>query len=125
MIKYFPAPDVKKNAIEISTKAGIPRDFTRIHFIRSRGSVSRRTIARCHSFPRILQVVLSMKANYIIEVISEKFDKLDDTSKAKTIIHELMHIPESMKGGFRHHDYVCERNIEKIFRMYSNSTESI
>ncbi len=125
MIKYFPAPEVKDRAVNIARKSGISRDFSRIHFIRSKGSESRRTIARCHAFPRILQAALSMKANYIIEIISEKFDKLKEEDKIKTIIHELMHIPESMKGGFRHHDFVCEKNIEQIYRMYENSTESI
>ena len=103
--------------MKIAGKIGMKRDFSRIKFVRSTGSQSRRTLARCHAFPRILQAALGMRAHYIIEVISEKFDRLSEEQQNKTIIHEMMHIPESMKGGFRHHDYVCDRNIEIMYRM--------
>jgi len=121
MIKYFPAPDIEQQAREIASIANIQRDFERIHFVRSRGSTSSRTLARCHTVPRVIQSALLMKAHYIIEVISEHFDSLDEKEKTKTIIHELLHIPESMRGGFRHHDFVCRRNIDQIYRHYTNS----
>ena len=117
MIKYHPAPDIQERAMKIAGKIGMKRDFSRIKFVRSTGSQSRRTLARCHAFPRILQAALGMRAHYIIEVISEKFDRLSEEQQNKTIIHEMMHIPESMKGGFRHHDYVCDRNIEKLHKI--------
>ena len=117
MIKYHPAPDIQERAMNIAGRIGMKRDFSRIKFVRSTGSQSRRTLARCHAFPRILQAALGMKAHYIIEVISEKFDRLSEEQQNKTIIHEMMHIPESMKGGFRHHDYVCDRNIEKLHKI--------
>ncbi|HLC67772.1 MAG TPA: putative metallopeptidase [archaeon] len=117
MIKYHPAPDIEQRAVKIAAKIEMKRDFTRIRFVRSTGSQSRRTLARCHAFPRILQAALNMKAHYIIEVISEQFDKLHEDEQNKTIIHELLHIPESMKGGFRHHDFVCDRNIETLHKM--------
>lgn len=120
-IKYFPAPDIEEKAKRISERTGFKRDFSRIHFVRSRGSASRRTLARCHTMPRIIQHALNTKAHYIIEVISEHFDKLDEREQIKTIIHELLHIPKSMGGGFRHHDYVCHRNIDQIYRNYVNS----
>lgn len=121
-IKYFPATDIEQHAKEIAQSANIQRDFSRIHFVRSKGSQSRRTLARCHTTPRIVQHALGVKAHYIIEVISEHFDKLDEKEKTKTIIHELLHIPKGMKGGFRHHDYVCRRNIEQIYRNYIKET---
>lgn len=123
MIKYFPAPDIQEKAKEIAELAGIKRDFSRVHFVRSRGSQSRRTLARCHTTPRIIQHALGIKANYIVEVISEHFDKLDKKEQTKTIIHELLHIPKGMKGGFRHHDFVCRRNIEQIYKDYTNSVK--
>ena len=121
MIKYQPAPDIEARAVDIAGKIGMKRDFSRIKFVRSTGSQARRTLARCHAFPRILQAALNMKAHYIIEVISEQFDKMREDDQNKTIIHELMHIPESMKGGFRHHDYVCERNIEVLYKKYKTN----
>ena len=117
MIKYHHAPDIEERALRIAGKIGMKRDFSRIRFVRSTGSQSKRTLARCHAFPRILQAALGMKAHYIIEVISEQFDRLNEEQQTKTIIHELLHIPESMKGGFRHHDYVCNKNIESMYRM--------
>jgi predicted metallopeptidase len=120
-IKYFPAPDIEVRAKNICEKVGIKRDFTRIHFLRSRGSAARRTLARCHTTPRILQTALDIKAHYIIEVISEKFDRLSESDQTKTIIHEVMHIPQGMKGGFRHHDFVCGRNVDEIYKNYINS----
>jgi len=118
MIKYVPAPDIQEQARRVAEKTGIKHDFSRIHFVRSHGSSSRRTLARCHAMPRILQHALGMKGQYVIEVLAEKFDKLDEKEKTKTIIHELLHIPKSMGGGFRHHDYVCARNIDVLYRKY-------
>jgi predicted metallopeptidase len=116
MIKYQHAPDIEERALKIAESLELRRDFSRIRFVRSTGSQSRRTLARCHAFPRVLQAALGMKAHYIIEVISEKFDRLDKDEQNKTIIHELLHIPQSMKGGFRHHDFVCDKNIEKLHK---------
>jgi len=123
-IKYFPAPDIEQKAKEICEVAGINRDFSRIHFIRSRGSKSRGTLARCHATPKAIQAGLSIKAHYVIEIISEHFDKLDDKERTRTIIHEVLHIPEKMRGGFRHHDFVCRKNIDKIYSHYSEKKNS-
>ena len=117
MIKYYPAPDIEERARNIAEKVDIKHDFSRIKFMRSIGSVSRRTLARCHAMPRILQDALGMKGHYVIEVISENFDKLNHEEKTRTIIHELLHVPKSMGGGFRKHDYVCDRNINTLHKL--------
>lgn len=116
MIKYFPDPELERKSKEISAVLGFRHDFSRVVFMRSTGSKSRRTLARCHALPRVMQAALGTKAHYVIEVISENFDKLSEQEKTKTIIHEIMHIPKSMGGGFRHHDYVCRRNVEEMYR---------
>ncbi|HLD85186.1 MAG TPA: putative metallopeptidase [archaeon] len=124
-IKYEPAPDIEKAAKTIVEKLENAHlghvDFSRVRFLRSRGSKSQRTLARCHALPRIMQKALDVKAHYVIEVISENFDHLDDKEKIKTIIHELFHIPKSMGGGFRHHDYVCGKNIDILYKKLSNN----
>ena len=74
-------------------------------------------MARCHALSRIWQKALNIKAVYIIEVISERFDKFSEEEKTKTLIHELMHIPKSFGGGFIHHNMVNERNIDKLYKM--------
>ena len=53
-----------------------------------------------------------------INFISKRFDKMSEIDQTKTLIHELMHIPRSFGGGFRHHDYVCEENIEIEYQKY-------
>jgi predicted metallopeptidase len=91
----------------------IPKD--RLICVRSVGSKSRGVIARVHSFPKVWQKGLGLKAHYTIEVISERFDDLSTTEKEKVIIHELLHIPRSFGGGFRHHrDWVTKRRVERL-----------
>lgn len=121
MIKYFIAPDIEERAKEIAENSAIKRDFSRIHFMRSTGSKSRRTLARCHTVPKVIQSALSIKAHYVIEIISERFDRMEPEEQVKTIIHELLHIPKGMKGGFRQHDYVCGTNVEQFYKSYANS----
>jgi len=47
-------------------------------------------------------------------------DELDDDEKIKIIIHELMHIPKCFGGGFKHHDFVHEKNVEMFYNRYVN-----
>ena len=58
------------------------------------------------------------KGFYLIEVISEKFDKLPAEEQTKVIIHELMHIPKSFGGGFINHDKVHEKSVEHVYNHY-------
>ena len=55
--------------------------------------------------------------------MSERFDKLNEEDKVKTIIHELMHIPKTFGGGFKHHDFVCEKNINLMYKTYISKKE--
>ena len=115
-IKYFDASDVRLLAdhlIQALDFEHIPKD--RVIYVRSVGSKSRGTIARVHAFPRVWQQSLRMKAHYTIEVISERFDDLSSADKEKVIIHELLHIPRSFGGGFRHHkDWVTKRRVDRL-----------
>ena len=81
--------------------------------VKSRGSRGR-AIARIYSFPRVWQLALKLTPKYVIEVISERFDKLARSDMDRVLIHELMHIPKTFGGGFRQHDYVCEENVERL-----------
>ena len=40
--------------------------------------------------------------------------------KIKTIIHELMHIPKTFGGGFKHHNFVTEKNVNKFYKAYKS-----
>jgi predicted metallopeptidase len=120
-IKYHQAPDIKKLAEEIVNKLNWNHIILEhVAFIRSTGSKARRTLARCHALGKAMQIGMNRtKGFYLIEVISEKFDKLPTNERTKIIIHELMHIPKSFGGGFIHHNKVHEKSVEHIFNHYT------
>jgi len=117
-MKYEFAPEIQKIAEEISTFLFPHVKIERVKCFRSFGTSSRRTVARCHTIGKLIQKAMGTDAFYVLEFLSERFDKLPEEEKIKVIIHELMHIPATFGGGFRHHDRVCERNIEKNYRAY-------
>jgi predicted metallopeptidase len=99
-------------------------DTLRVVCMRSKGSQSRRTIARCYALSKIWQLALNTKAHYIIEIISEKFDRLSSEEQDKVLIHELMHIPFSFGGGFKHHgNWVTRDRVDKLYTFYKNKKE--
>jgi predicted metallopeptidase len=53
-----------------------------------------------------------------LEFLVERFGKLSEKEQTKVIIHELMHIPQTFGGGFRQHDWVCEKNVNKMYDFY-------
>jgi len=91
-------------------------DKSRLRCFRSHGSGARRVVARCYALSKIWQKALKTDAYYIIEILSEKFDKLSEEEQTKVLIHELMHIPQTFGGGFRHHDFVCRQNVEQLYK---------
>ena len=116
--RYERAPDVSELASFIIDKlnfAHIPK--SRVYCYRSHGSKARNVIARIHSLPRIWQQALSEPAYYVVEVLSEHYDSLPEDEKEKTLIHELLHIPNSFGGGFRHHkNWVTHKRVEALYR---------
>jgi predicted metallopeptidase len=119
-IEYSEAPDVKKLADEIADSLDFFHVVPQFVFcVRSRGSESRRTIARIHGFGRIWQETLHLPASYVIEVISERYDRLTEEDKEKTVIHELLHIPRGFTGGFRpHRGYIDHEIVENLHRTF-------
>lgn len=119
MIDYFPAPDIEdriSDIIELLRFDHIP--VGSVHCVRSRGSQARRTIARIHGMGRIWQSV-GFEPSYVIEVIAERFDGLPESEQDRTLIHELLHIPQGFRGGFRHHkNYVTRETVETWYRRY-------
>ena len=121
-IKYELDEDVMRRLQLIAGKIGMVHvKFSGVYAIRSRGSQARGTLARCHALSKIWQKALGIKAVYLIEVISERFDKLSFEDQDRVLIHELMHIPKSFGGGFRHHDVVTHSNVEKLYKIYKSS----
>lgn len=137
-MKTEPAPDVKQRIAQIVSRLEMSHvDSSRIVCMRSRGSTSR-AIARIWSLPKIWQKALNVKAHYIIEVVSERFDKLSVDDKDRTLIHELAHIPKTFSGAVLSHNAVhfdgCGgfvrrridgRTVEKLFRTLSEKEAEI
>jgi predicted metallopeptidase len=119
-ITYSEAPDVKKMADEITEELGFFHVVPQFVFcIRSKGSASRRTIARIYGLGKVWQETLNLPSAYVIEVISERFDKFTQEDKEKTIIHELLHIPATFAGGFRpHKGYIDDETVEQLHKTY-------
>ena len=128
MISYEKAPDVESMASSVIRALSLSYiDVKRLHYYRSRGSRARKVQARIHGMGRIWFDALGMQPHYIIEVISEEFDELDQTEKEKVVIHELMHIPARFSGGFvPHKGRINRRSVEKMhkeFRDWKNSLD--
>lgn len=117
-MKYEFSQDLQNKAEEISKLLFPHIIIERVKCLRSYGSSSKYTIARCHALGKLMQKAMGSKSFYAIEFISENFDRLDEKEKLKVIIHELMHIPKTFGGGFKHHDYVCEDNISFFYKKF-------
>lgn len=120
-MKYIFAPDLQERMEEIIKTLRLDHvDISRVKCYRSTGSSTKRTIARCHTIGKLMQLAMGTKAWYAIEFL-ERFERMSRDDQDKVIIHELMHIPKTFGGGFRQHDYVCEENVEKMHREYKKN----
>ncbi|MCR4368753.1 MAG: putative metallopeptidase [archaeon] len=96
----------------------------RLSVVKSQGSKTKRTIARIHCIGKVIMLGMGHKKSfYVIELISEKFDRQSRSDQIETIIHELMHIPKTYGGGFRHHNHVCSQNVKAELARYMNLCE--
>lgn len=75
-----------------------------IHTFRSFNSTSN-AIARIWGLNKVWQMALSEEPAYVIEVISERFDKLNERQKDEVILHELAHIPKNFSGALMAHSH--------------------
>jgi predicted metallopeptidase len=125
-LTYEQAPDVAQLLSRIIEKLDFSHiQLERLCCFRSHGSTTRYVVARVHALPRIWQQALGIKAHYAIEVLAEKYDPLSVHDKERILIHELLHIPKSFGGGFRHHrGWVTKRRIESLHRTLRESSEN-
>jgi len=119
-IAYRPAEDVREDVEDLIASLSLAHiDPSRVICYRSKGSKSRRVVARCYALSKIWQDALRMPSHYIIEVISEHYDRLTEEERMKILIHELMHIPKCFGGGLRPHSgCVTRRAVEENYRRY-------
>ncbi len=115
------APDVEAKVKEIvdALSYGHINEF-RIICMRSRNATAR-AYARIWNLPDIWQKALSVGTFYIIEVLSQHYDKLDGEEKEKVLIHELLHIPKTFSGALRPHGgkvRIDGRTVGQLHRLY-------
>jgi predicted metallopeptidase len=118
-MRYEKAPDVDRHIAGLVAELGLAHvDLSRLACIRSYGSKSRYTLARCHALPKILQAAMGLRAHYVIELVTENYNRLPSDEQIKTLIHELLHIPAGFGGGFKHHHVVNRRAVEQLYRRW-------
>jgi len=125
-ITYSPAPDVKALLEEVVRALRLCHvDTGRVYCIRSRGSRARGTVARVHPLPRVWQKALGIEPCYVVEVISEGYDRLSPEERERTVIHEALHIPKAFGGGLRpHKGWVSERTVRKLHGLFKGWREA-
>ncbi|MCX8202552.1 MAG: putative metallopeptidase [Candidatus Micrarchaeota archaeon] len=118
-MRYERAADLEEKIRDIVKTLGITHvNLERIACFRSYGTNSRRVVARCHGLPKVMQLGMNTDAFYVIEVLTERFERMSEEEQTKVLIHELLHIPKSFGGGFRQHDYVNRKTVDKIYSEY-------
>jgi len=122
MIRYELAPDIEKELRKISRSLKMDHiDLKRVRGVRSYGSTGKGVVARCHALPKVMQLALGIDAHYVVEILTENYQRLSPEAQTKILIHELMHIPETFGGGFRmHRNHVTHRNVERMYKQYIN-----
>lgn len=74
----------------------------RIFCFRSQNA-NTRAVARIWGLSRIWQQALHLGPSYVVEVISERYDRLNERAKDGVLIHELNHIPRNFSGSLMPH----------------------
>jgi predicted metallopeptidase len=99
------APDIQKRIKEIISTLEVPwLNPSGIYSFRSQNT-STRAYARIWGLPRVFQLAMDLEPSYVIEVISEKFDRLPSREQDKILIHELVHIPSTFSGSLSPHTH--------------------
>jgi len=136
-MRFEPAPDLEGTVSDLVVTLQLKHIKTnRLRFFRSNGSKSR-AIARIWNFPKIWQAAMGIEAHYIIEVVSEAFDKLEKEEKEKVLLHELLHIPKNFSGALLSHSRVQfdgsgglkkqkidSRTVEVLYKQYRELKKS-
>ena len=104
-VEWLPAPDISGRALKLITDLNMDWIlFDRLFFFRSTDSKAR-AYARTWGLPSLWQRALNVEPGYIIEVLAEHFDKLNQKDQDKVILHELTHIPHNFSGALVPHTH--------------------
>jgi len=119
-MKYELAKDVSKQVKILVNSLSLNYIKTKnIHCIRSFDAKTR-AYARIWGMAKLFSEVAGLEPHYIIEVVSNRYDKLTEREKMKTLIHELLHIPKTFSGALLSHRgkgrRINDAEIEKIIK---------
>jgi predicted metallopeptidase len=108
-VAWIKADDIKIRLGKLIKLSDLPYNIENITALRSYSSKSR-AYARIWGLSKVWQLSLNLKPHYIIEVLSEKYDKLPDVKKDEVLLHELAHIPQNFSGSLLPHIKHGKRN---------------
>lgn len=115
MVIWENAPDIKKRLLLLTRELKIDwLDTAKIFCFRS-SNAKTRAYARIWGLSRIWQQALELRPAYILEVISEKYEKLSPKQKDKILLHELVHIPKNFSGALIPHTRRGKRSFRGKF----------
>ncbi len=124
-LEWNDAKEIKKDIEQILKVLDFSHiDSSRIFCFRTFGSKSR-SYARIWAMPKIFQRALDIKPAYVLEVLSRYYDKLDQDSKKKVLIHELLHIPRNFSGALLPHRTKhrhLQSQVNQLFKEYKNKS---
>lgn len=121
-LKFTSSPSLKKRIRTLAKSLDLSWiKSSRVFTYSSTGSKTR-AYARTWGLPRLWQTSLKVTPAYIIEVISERFDKLSVDDQDRVLLHELTHIPKNFSGALVPHTHKrngsFHKKLESLIRQY-------
>ncbi len=121
-VKWIPAPDIKRRIGFLVSSLELDWLKTSRLFCFRSINAKTRAYARIWGLGRIWQQALKIKPAYVLEVISEKYDKLPQSERDKVLLHELTHIPRNFSGSLIPHIRRGKRSfhkkVDELIRQY-------
>lgn len=102
-VEWVEAGDIERRVKKLVTHLEMEHvRRARVFCFRSKNSKTR-AYARIWGLGRIWQQALGLEPAYVLEVVSERFDRLQTQEKDRILIHELLHIPKTFSGALLPH----------------------
>lgn len=121
-IQWISAPDIKRRINILTSSLELNWLKTSRLFCFRSTNAKTRAYARIWGLGRIWQQALNIPSAYVIEVISEKYDKLSESEQDKVLLHELTHIPRNFSGSLVPHirrgKRSFHRKVDELIRQY-------
>ncbi len=123
-IEWTLAPDILERIEYLVERTEILWvNLERIKTLRSINA-NTRAYARIWGFSKVWQIAYGIEPAYVIEVISEKFDKLPQKEQDKILLHEIAHIPKNFSGSLAPHKHGkgnFHDTLKSLIRAYDQS----